>query len=128
MVKALPPNTSNEPLGEWILPWTARRGEHLVNAHSLNSVSEIATIHSVTVTYQITRCRVLRKGFDDLLCCPFCGGMFRDIEMQHATPFMRNEDEDKQHFQLQCGNRKEVDGDQLTDVVTQKGFQVWDGP
>ena len=29
VVKALPPNTSYEALGEWILPWTARRGDQI---------------------------------------------------------------------------------------------------
>src|SRR2546428_4504811 len=93
VIEAFSANTSNEPFREWILPWTACCGEHLLNAHSLNSVSEIATIHSVTVPYQIPAGRVLRKGFDDLLCCPFCGGMFSSVEMQHAAPFMRNDDE-----------------------------------
>ena len=48
--------------------------------------------------------------------------MVGDIEMQHAAPLMRNDDEDESHFQLQCRNRKEVDGDQLTNVVRQKGL------
>ena len=48
--------------------------------------------------------------------------MLRDIEMQQAAALMRKDHEDKQHFQLQRGHRKEVDGDQLTDVVRQKGL------
>ena len=95
VIEAFSANASDQPFREWILPGTPRCCEHFLDAHTLNSLSEIATIHSVTVPYQIPRCRVLRKGFDDLLCCPFCGGMFRNVEMQHATPLVRNDDEDK---------------------------------
>ena len=37
-------------------------------------------------------------------------------------PLMRKDQEDKQHFQLQCRHSEEVDEDQLADVVRQKGL------
>src|SRR5262245_10173235 len=122
MVETFSANTSNEPFRERILPRTSGRGEHLLNAHSLNSISKMTTVHSITVPYQISRCSIFRECFDDLLRRPFGGGMVGDIEMQYAAPLMRKDYEDKQHFQLQGGHREEVDGDQLTDVVCQESL------
>ena len=42
------------------------------------------------------------------------------FEMQDAATLMRQHHEYEQHSQLQRGNRKEIDGDQLTYVVGQK--------
>src|SRR6267143_4619305 len=120
MVDEFSANTSNEAFREWILSRTSGRGQHLLDSHSLNPVSEMATVHPITVPDQISRCSIFRECFDDLLRRTFCGGMLRHIEMQHAAAIMRKDHEDKQHFQLPCGNSKEVDGHQLTDVVRQK--------
>src|SRR2546425_4979313 len=120
VIEAFSANTSNEPFREWILPGTFRCSEHLLDSHSLNPVSEITTVHPVTVTDQISWCSIFRKRFDNLLRGPFCSGMVGDIEMQHTPTLVRQYDENKQHLQLHCGNSKEVNGDQLTDVVGQK--------
>ena len=122
MVETLSTNTSNKAFHEWILPRTLRGREHLLNVHSLNSISEMTTVHPVTIPYQISRCSIFRKCFDDLLCRPFGRGMLRHIEMHHAPPLMRKDHEHKQHSQLQRGNSEEVDRDQLTNVVRQKGL------
>ena len=122
MVETFPANTSDKAFDEWILPRTSSRREHLLDSHSLNPVSEVATVDSITVSYQISRCSIFRECFDDLLRRPFGGGMVGDIEMQYAAPLMRKDYEDKQHFQLQCGHSEEVDGDQVTDMVRQKGL------
>ena len=122
VIDALSANASNDPFREWILPGTSCCRQHLLNAHSLNPISELATVDSVTVSYEISRRRVFWERFDDLLCRPFCRGMLGDIEMQHAATLMRQHNEYKQNSQLQCGNGEEVDGNQLTDVVTQKSL------
>ena len=122
VIEALSANAPNQPFREWILPWTFRRCEHLLDSHSLNPVSEMATVDSVTVSYQISRHSIFWERFDDLLRRPFCGGMLSNIEMQHAATLVRQHNEYIQHSQLQCGNSKEIDGDQLTDVVSQKGL------
>ncbi len=90
VIQAFSANTSDEPFGKGILPRTFRRGEHLLDSHSLNPVSEMATVYAVAIPYQISRCSVIWKGFDDLLRRPFGRGMLRDIQMQHAATFMRH--------------------------------------
>src|SRR5262245_21053731 len=100
VIEAFSANASDKPFRERILPRTFCCSEHLCDSHSLNSVSEMVTVDTITVSYQISRCRIVRKRFDDLLCRPLCSGMLRDIEMQHTTTLMRQHHEHKQHFQL----------------------------
>ena len=122
VIETLSANATDEPFRKWILPWTSCCGEHLVNAHSLNPVPEMATVNSVTVPNQISRHNIFGECFDDLLRGPFCRGMLRHIEMQHTATLMCQDHEYKEDSQLQGGNGKEVDGDQLTDMVTQKSL------
>src|SRR5438132_1868533 len=82
----------------------------------------MATVNSVTVPNQISRHNIFGECFDDLLRGPFCRGMLRHIEMQHTATLMCQHHEYKKHSQLQGGNSKEINGDQLTDVVAQKGL------
>src|SRR5215472_9671831 len=107
------------------LPGTLRCGEHLLNAHSLNSIAEMATVHPITIPYQISRRGIFGEGFDDLLRRPFCGGMLRHIEMHQAPPLMRQNHEHKQHFQLHRGYCKEVDGDQLAQLGSSERFSMF---
>ena len=107
VIETLSANATNEPFRKWILPWTSCCGEHLVNAHSLNPVPEMATVNSVTVPNQISRHNIFGECFDDLLRGPFCRGMLRHIEMQHAATLMCEDHEYKEDSQLQGGNRKD---------------------
>src|SRR5438067_1067662 len=85
VIEALSANAPNEPFREWILPRTFRCCEHLLDSHSLNPVSEMATVDSVTVPYRISRHSIFWQRFDDLLRRPFCRGVLSDIEMQHMA-------------------------------------------
>ena len=61
VIETLSADPTNEPFRKWILPWTSCCGEHLVNAHSLNPVPEMATVNSVTVPNQISRHNIFGK-------------------------------------------------------------------
>src|SRR5260370_4873765 len=122
VIETLSAYATNEPFRKWILPWTWCCGETLVNARSLNPVPEMAPVNCVTVTNPISGHNIFGECFDDLLRGPFCRGMLRHIEMQHTATLMCQDHEYKEDSQLQGGNGKEVDGDQLTDMVTQKSL------
>jgi hypothetical protein len=89
VIEAVSANTSNEPFGEWILPRTFRRRPHLFDSHSVNSGLEITAVHSITVSYRISRGSIFWESLNDLLRRPLCGGMLRHIEMQHTSTLMR---------------------------------------
>src|ERR1051326_5326081 len=97
VIEAFSAYAFNEPFRVWILPRTSCCGQHLVDSHSLNPVPEMATVNSITVSYQILRRTIFWQGFDDLLRRPFCRGMLRHIEMQQAATLVRQHKENDQN-------------------------------
>ena len=47
--------------------------------------------------------------------------MSRHVEVQNAPPFMGQDQEYVQHLEANCGHSEKIYGDQLADVVVQKG-------
>src|SRR5262249_14411992 len=88
---------------------------------SINSCREVMAVDPVTISHQVPRYSIVRKGFHDLLCRPRCSREFRDIEMQNTSTVMGKNDENVQHTELQSRNGEEVDRDYLADVISKKG-------
>ena len=120
MTETLAADASNHSLRIRILPRASRCRPHLFNAHSLNSILEILAIDSISISNEITRRLILRKGFDHLLCRPSCGWMFGDIEVNQSASFMRNNNENKQHAQPGCRNREEIDRHEIANMIVQE--------
>src|SRR5437879_10518070 len=77
------------------LPRAAWGRSYFPNAHSLNSVLEVLPINSISITNQIARRLIFRKGFDDLLRRPSRRRMFGDIEVNHSASFLGQNNEHK---------------------------------
>src|SRR5215510_12497726 len=99
-------------------PGTPGRYRNLLDTQSIHSCCEIMTIDPVTISYQVARHGVVGKRFYHLLCRPSSGRVFRDIDMQNTTSFMRRDHEDIQHVELYGRNREEVNRGHLTDVIS----------
>src|SRR6516225_6814316 len=120
VVQTFSTNTSDNPFRIAVLPRTPSRYRNLLDTQSIDSCREIMTIDPITISYQVARRCFLRKRFDDLLRRPSSSRVFRHIEMQNTPTVMREDDEDIQHTELYGRNRKEVDRDHLTDVISKK--------
>ena len=57
--------------------------------------------------------------------CPFRSWVFGDVEMQHAPPVVGEDDEDEEDLEGCRGNGEEIDRDQVTHVVLEKGPVVF---
>src|SRR5580700_10451688 len=121
VVEALATYAANESLGIWILPGASRSREHFFDAHSFNTVAEVATVNSVSITDQIAWRTVFRKCFNHLLRSPSSSRMVSDIKVNHSAPFMRQNNEHKQYAEPGCRHREEVDRDQIANVIVQEG-------
>src|SRR5438034_2956087 len=121
VTEALTTYASDHPLGVRILPWTAWGRPYFPNAHSLDSVLEVLPISSISITNQIARRLIFRKGFDDLLRRPSRRRMFGDIEVNHSASFVRQHNEHKQHAQSGCRHSEEVDRHEIADVIVEAG-------
>ena len=47
--------------------------------------------------------------------------MLGDVEVEDAPAVVGEHDEDEQHAQARGGNREEIDGDEVPDVIGQEG-------
>jgi len=66
----------------------------LFDAHDLDLFLKLVSVNPISISQEIFRCAVERKGFNDLLRRPFCSRMCGDIEM-HDTPSIMHE-----HYKL----------------------------
>src|SRR5262249_44510941 len=73
-----------------------------------------------TVSQQILRCGVERKGFEHLLRGPFSRSMSRDIEVDNASPIMRKNDKHEQNFKPYSMDGEKVDRRQLRYVIVKE--------
>src|SRR6267378_788093 len=121
VIEALTTYASNHPLGVRILPRASWSRPHFPNAHSLNSVLEVLPIDSISITNQIARRLILRKGFDNLLCRPSRCRMFGDIKMDQSASFVRQNNEHKQYAQSSRRYREEVDRHEIAYVIIEEG-------
>src|ERR1700722_18892242 len=121
MIEALPSDGADDSLHISPLPRGSRRTKHLFDAHVLNLTGEVVAKDSISVLQQIAGCRGPRERIAKLLGGPFRGRMSSHVEVQNAPPLMRQYKEYVKHLESNCGHREEIDGDQLVDVVLQKG-------
>jgi hypothetical protein len=91
VVQAFAADTPEEPLHVGILPGTLWGNHHFFDAHVSHPSPKGGAIDAVSVAPQISWGRVPREGVDDLLGGPFRRGMFGDIEVDDASPLMRED-------------------------------------
>src|SRR6476469_5361454 len=72
MVKAFPPDRTDQPFSICVLPWRARRRRSITNAHGSNSSNKDFAIGSAAAD-QIARGLLPAARLRDLICDPFCG-------------------------------------------------------
>ncbi len=87
----------------------------------LDPLAKALAVDRVSVANEKSWDVVARKGFDDLLGCPFSRRMLGDVDMSEHPPIMAQDDEGEQDPEGGGRNSEEVDGDDLTNVVVQEG-------
>ncbi len=91
--------------------------EDFSDAHALHTMPELLAVDSVAIAEEIGRRGVVREGVHDLLGRPERGGVFGHVEVDDAPAMVSKHDEDEEHSHARAGDREEVDGDQVPDVV-----------
>src|SRR5262245_14706453 len=89
MIETLSANRADDAFGVWILPGRVGSGDHFFDPHSSYPPLKIVSIDRIPVSDQKAWGGVFRKRLDQLLGCPRGGWMFRDVEMNDLTSFMR---------------------------------------
>jgi hypothetical protein len=120
MIKHIPAYTANYPLSVWILPWTLRGDKHFFNAHVVHALLERAAIDVVPIAQEIAGRVSPREGLDHLLGCPLGCGVFRDMKVDDAAAFVSQDDQYEEHPERHGWHGKEIQGDDIFDMVVQK--------
>ena len=120
MVQTLAPDASDQSFNVTVLPRTSSGDSNLLDAHPFNPLVEIVTVDAVSISNQIAWRAVFGKGFNDLLCSPFCRWMFGYVEMHESATVVDQHHEDKQDSQPERRHRKEIHRDEASDMVAQE--------
>lgn len=120
MVQTLATDRSDQPLDVGVLPRGLRRRENFPKAQPVCRFTKLLSVASISISQQVARGAVPRKGFEQLASYPFRRGVFRDGHVDGPTTIVRQNYEDKQHPKENGRNYSEVRRDQILRVVCQE--------
>jgi hypothetical protein len=117
VIQTLAPDRADQPLREGVLPWAVRRRQDFTDAHALHALPEHVPVDRVAIAEEVGRRGVVREGVHDLLSGPVGSGVFGHVEVDDAPAMVNEHDEHEEDAQARGGNREEVEGDQISDMV-----------
>ncbi len=121
MVQALPPNGTDDALHVGPLPGGARGAQHFVDTHVSHLFSEGIAEDSIAVAQKVARKLVKGEGFSQLLSRPLRGWVGSHIAVDNATPVMGQHQKHIENLETNGRHSKEIDGDQLLQMILQEG-------
>jgi hypothetical protein len=86
------------------------------------------TISAVAIAEKIAWRRVLWEGVHDLLSRPAGRGVLGHVEVKDASAVMSEDDQHEENAEARGENGKEIDGDEILDVIGQErapGLRGW---
>jgi hypothetical protein len=120
MVQTLAADGTDQSLHICVLPRTPRRRDDFLDLHSLHSQPKLFAIDLVTISKQEARGGLVGESLDDPLRGPRRRWMICHVEVQYATPVVRQHDEDIQHTKGGDRDGQEINRDQFPEVVVEK--------
>src|SRR5262244_399535 len=110
MVQTFTANRTNNAFDVSSLPRRPRSAEDFFNIHCRDLLAELLAIDSISISQQISRRGIKRKGFEQLLRCPFRRWMSCDVEVHDTSPIVCEDNKNEEHFEPNGVNDEEVDG------------------
>ena len=101
--------------------------QDLANPHPLDSPRELIAVDRVSITEQELRSRVVRERLDDLLSCPGCRGMVRDVDVDELAAVVAKDDEAKSRRKVRVGTTKKSMATMSRACAARKARHVGDG-
>src|SRR5262249_24734007 len=80
-------------------------------------VAELLAVDSISISQQISRRRIKRKGFEHLLRRPFGRWMSCDVEVHDAPSIVREDNKNEEDFEPNGVDGEEVGGRELRNVT-----------
>src|SRR5262249_14342741 len=102
------------------LPRRPRRAEHFFDIHCGDLLAELVAIDSISISQQISRRGIKRKGFEHLLRRPFRRGMSCDVEVHDASSIVCEDIKNEEDFKPNGVDGEKVDGGEWRDVILEE--------
>ena len=94
MVQTFSANRTNDAF-EVSSPRRPRSAEHVCDVHYRDLIAELLAIDSISISQQISRRGIKRKGFEHLLRRPFRRWMSCDVEVHDASSIVCEDNKTK---------------------------------
>jgi hypothetical protein len=110
------------------LPRRSRCSKDFFNSHVLQLPSHALTVDRIAVAHEISWRGIPGKSLNQLLRHPFCGWMSGDIEVDHSTPVVSEDQEDIENMERDGRDREEVNRNKFFAVIFEKrapGLRRW---
>src|SRR5215470_19427082 len=120
MVQTFTANRTNNAFDVSTLPRRPRSAEDFFDIHHRDLVAELLTIDSISISQQISRCGIKRKGFEHLLRRPFRRWMSCDVEVHDASSIVCEDNKNEEDFEPNRVDGEEVDGRKLRNVILEE--------
>src|SRR5215831_19931925 len=102
------------------LPRRSRSAEDFFDIHYRDLVAKLLAIDSISISQQISRRGIKRKGFAHLLRRPFGRWMSCDVEVHDASSIVCEDNKNEEDLEPNSVDGEEVDRRELRNVIIEK--------
>jgi hypothetical protein len=120
VVEALAAEGADETFHVGILPRRPSRRPDFADSHAFHPTRELDAVDPVAVAQEISRGSLPGEGFYKLPSRPLGGGGVSDVDVDDASPLVRQNHEDEQDLEHRRRHDEEVDADEAPQVVVEK--------
>src|SRR5262245_60469398 len=120
MVQTFTANRTDDAFDVSLLPRRSRSAEHFFDIHYRDLVVELLAIDPISISQQISRRGIKRKGFEQLLRRPLSRWMSCDVEVHDASSIVCENNKNEEDFEPNGVDGEEVDGRELRNVILEE--------
>src|SRR5215469_8413954 len=120
MVEAFTANRTDDAFDVSSLPRRPRTLSTSLIFICRDLIAELLAIDSISISQQISRRGIKRKGFDYLLRRPFRRWMSCDVEVHDASSIVCEDNKNEEDFEPNGGDGEEVEGRELRNVILEE--------
>src|SRR5262245_50075041 len=131
VVKAIPPDRSDEPLRTSVLPWRLHCNRPIADTHRSQPAENGLAIDPITVANDVARCPLPSVCLGQLASNPFRGRMRGDAYPQKLATTVLQDQQSVQQSKRDCRDQEQIHRCNAIGVIAQEGLPAlrrWSPP